>query len=437
MRPRWFAHVDMDAFYASVELLDQPELQGLPIAVGGPADGRGVIAAASYPARRFGVRSAMPTAQALRLCPQLILLPGRMSRYQEKSREFMAILREVSPSVAALSLDEAFLDLTGCERLYGDWAEFGRRLRQRVLEETGLSASVGMGETRRIAKIASDLRKPAGMVVIERGHGAAFIQSLPIEKLWGVGPKFRERLRSHGLHTVADLAALSRAELQSRFGKSGLALHDMVHARENGSLRSSEAHKSIRHETTFSRDRIGLSQLEPTLIHLSEKVAARLRQNNLLGRVVQLKIRDRGFHTFTRRHTLPRPCDHESQIYQTAHRLLRDMDWENVPVRLLGVGVSQFSSNEARQADLFEDSKDRQEESLERAMDRVQERFGEDSIGRAHALMRGDNASWQRQLYPSRDQLPSVSSPGSLGDPASHGPERKHVPPLRGGEFDE
>ena len=436
MRPRWFAHVDMDAFYASVELLDQPELRGLPIAVGGPADGRGVIAAASYPARRFGVHSAMPTAEALRLCPQLILLPGRMGRYQEKSREFMAILREVAPAVETLSLDEAFLDLTGCERLYGDWAEFGRRLCERILDETGLSASIGMGETRRIAKIASDLRKPAGMVVIERGHGAAFIQSLPIEKLWGVGPKFRERLRAHALHTVADLAALSRAELQSRFGKAGLSLHDMVHARETGTVQSHRAHKSISHETTFARDRIGLAQLEPTLIHLGEKVAARLRQNNLLGRVVQLKIRDRGFHTFTRRRTLSRPTDHESQIHETAHRLLRGMGWENIPVRLLGVGVSQFSSNEARQTDLFADPQDRQDECLERAMDRVQERFGEDSIGRAHSLLRGDTASWQRQLYPSRDQF-SASSPDRSGDPAFHGPERKHVPPLGGGDFNE
>lgn len=428
MRPRWFAHVDMDAFYASVELLDQPELQGLPIAVGGPADGRGVIAAASYPARRFGVRSAMPTAQALRLCPQLILLPGRMSRYQEKSREFMAILREVAPAVEALSLDEAFLDLTGCERLHGDWAEFGRRLRERILDETGLSASIGMGETRRIAKVASDLRKPAGMVVIERGHGADFLQSLPLEKLWGVGPKFRERLHRHGLHTAADVAALSRAELQTRFGKAGLSLHDMVNAKESGGVHADRGHKSISHETTFSRDRLGMAQLEPTLVHLCEKVTSRLRQNRLVGRVIQLKIRDRGFHTFSRRRTLARPTDHESQVLDSARRLLVEMDWEEVPVRLLGVGVSGLAAAGARQTDLFDERQERQETALEQALDRVHERFGENSLGRAHSMLRGGTASWQRQLYASRDQL-AASSPENSDDPAGFGPQRQRELP--------
>ena len=232
----WFAHVDMDAFYASVEVLDYPELAGLPLAVGGPAEGRGVIAAASYEARRFGVRSAMPTAEALRRCPQLILRKGRMGRYQEKSREVLAILAEISPRLETISLDEAFLDLAGCERLHAPWDAFALRVRRRIHDETGLWCSIGIGETRRIAKIASDLRKPRGLVVVERGAGIGFLAPLPVERLWGVGPRMAERLHAEGFDTVGQLAQQSSSGLQSRFGKMGISLHEMSMARELGAV---------------------------------------------------------------------------------------------------------------------------------------------------------------------------------------------------------
>lgn len=399
MRPRWFAHVDMDAFYASVEILDRPELRGLPVAVGGRADARGVIAAASYAARRFGVRSAMPTAEAQRRCPELVLLPGRMERYAEKSREVMEILRSVAPAVEPLSLDEAALDLTGCARVHHafapsarggareDWTAFALGLRMRIRRETGLWASIGMGETRRIAKIASDLRKPRGLVIVERGAGVSFLGALPVERLWGVGPRLAERLREAGLPTAADIARCSRPELQSRLGKIGPHLHDIVHARETGEVHPERAHKSISHEITFALDRTGSFELEPVLQRLSEKVGARLRRQGVVGRVVQLKVRDRGFHTFTRRLTLPRPTDSDQTIYISACRLLRALAWEQVPVRLIGVGVCDLTTSSAVQGDLFATAQQQSRPRLERVLDSVHDRFGDTAIGHGSGLL--------------------------------------------------
>ncbi len=392
---RWFAHVDMDAFYASVEVLDQPRLAGLPVAVGGEADRRGVIAAASYAARRFGVRSAMPTATAQRLCPGLVLLPGRMERYRQKSAEVMAILREVAPAVEPLSLDEAALELTGCARVHGvrdgDWTSFALDLRRRIRRETGLWASVGMGETRRIAKIASDLRKPRGLTVVERGAGPAFLAHLPLERLWGVGPRLRERLRALGYGSSAALARASRSELGARLGRAGLSIHDLLHARETGSVDPDRTHRSIRHETTFATDRIGLDALEPVLRRLGDKVGRRLRQRGLQGRVVQLKIRDRGFHTFTRQHSLARPTDSDAVLYATGRRLLRALGWEEVPVRLIGIGVGELVAATAAQGELFPRAvEEEREASLDRLLDRVRSRFGESALEHGRSLLAGD-----------------------------------------------
>ena len=404
-RARWFGHVDMDAFYASVEVLDRPELAGKPIAVGGRSEHRGVIAAASYPARVYGVRSAMSTAEAVRRCPDLILVPGRMGRYAEKSREVMAILRDVAPAVEPLSLDEAALDLTGCARLHGaagprreDWSGFARRLRRRIKNETGLWASIGLGETRRIAKIASDLRKPRGVAVVEAGAGVPFLTGLPIDRLWGVGPKMLERLRAAGMHTVADVVATPRSELAARFGKMGPVLHDAVHARETGTVDPDRPHKSVSHETTFSVDRVGREELEPVLLALTEKVATRLRRAGLVGRVVQLKIRDRGFHTFTRRRSLAAPTDSETTIYETGRRLLEAMGWDDVPVRLIGIGVADLTSQTSRQGELFASESEQHRPQLERALDAVHARFGDKAIGHARSLLdplrARDGVSW-------------------------------------------
>ena len=420
MQARWFAHVDMDAFYASVEVLDRPELEGLPIAVGGAADRRGVIAAASYPARKFGVRSAMPTARALQLCPQLVLVRGRMARYQELSRQVMEILRSVAPAVEPLSLDEAALDLTGCGRVHGvdpdapreGWSRFASALQQRILDETGLWASVGLGETRRIAKIASDLQKPRGLVVVPAGEGPAFLARLPVSKIGGVGPRFAERLAAAGLHLAGDVARLDRAALRARFGKPGAHLHDIVHARDFGRVHPDRAHKSISHEVTFDRDRVGLDQLEGTLLGHCERVGARLRRAGLQGRVVQLKIRDRGFATFTRQSTLTRPTDSDATIHRVALRLLRELGWERVPVRLLGVGVHDLSSVRARQADLFADRQDQTDRAVDRVLDRVHERFGNRAIGHGRSVLDSALRSAPGAVWPlaMERQAPASSS---------------------------
>jgi len=430
MRSRWFAHVDMDSFYASVEVLDRPELAGLPVAVGGGADRRGVIAAASYPARKFGVRSAMPTARALQLCPELILLSGRMSRYVEISRKVMAILRDVAPAVEPLSLDEAALDLAGCDRLYGirpdaqreDWSRFASELQQRILDETGLWASVGLGETRRIAKIASDFNKPRGLVVVPAGEGPAFLAQLPVERIGGVGPRFAARLHAAGLQRAGDVARLARTELGARFGKQGAHLHDIVHARDFGRVNPERGHKSISHEVTFATDRVGLEHLEGTLLHHCERVGARLRKAKLQGRVVQLKIRDKGFATFTRQSTLARPTDSDATIHRAALTLLHDLGWEKVPVRLLGVGVHDLSAVVGRQGDLFEDARDRHERALDRVLDRVHDRFGDSSLGHGRSVLESASTSsaWPLAMAsPTANPKASTSGGPSLADSRS------------------
>ena len=417
---RWFAHVDMDSFYASVEVLDRPELAGLPVAVGGSADRRGVIAAASYPAREFGVRSAMPTARALQLCPQLILLKGRMERYVEISRQVMDILRSVAPAVEPLSLDEAALDLSGCERLYEvdpaapreGWSRFASTLQQRILDETGLWASIGLGETRRIAKIASDFNKPRGLTVVPVGEGPAFLGQLPVERIGGVGPRFAARLHAAGLHRAGDVARLGRPELRARFGKYGEHLHDIVNARDFGQVNPESGHKSISHEVTFATDRVGLEQLEGALMTHCEKVGARLRKAKLQGRVVQLKIRDRGFATFTRQVTLARPTDSDAAIHRAALRLLHDLGWERVPVRLLGVGVHDLSTVAGRQGDLFEDGQDRQERAVDLVLDRVQEKFGREALGHARSVLDADIRKSSGPVWPLAMERQVAPGPG-------------------------
>jgi len=410
----WFAHVDLDAFYASVEVLDFPQLRGLPVAVGGPAQGRGVIAAASYEARQFGVRSAMPTARALSLCPQLVLRAGRMGRYQELSERVFGIVRELSPRIEMVSLDEAFLDLAGCERLHAPWNEFALRLRRRVHAETGLWMSIGIGETRRIAKIGSALRKPRGVVLVPRGAGRSFLAPLPVEYLWGVGAKLGARLHEHGYATIGDLAASSHAVLRAQFGKMGSSLLEMAQARELGHIDPARRAKSVSHELTFARDLHGEAELLPVLLKFSEKIAYRLRRSGCVGRVVQLKIRDNTFHTLTRRVTLTAPSSSENEIYKTAQVLLRQLSWGQRPVRLIGLGMHEISHERVSQGELFAQGNDQLDSKLAKTLDRLHTRYGGDAIGRARTLLRhtDNSASWEAvawekspsQVLPSRDE---------------------------------
>ena len=333
-------HVDMDAFYASVEIRDNPSLAGLPICVGGPASSRGVISAASYEARAYGVHSAMPTATAHRLCPNLVLLPPDFDRYTAVSREVMGIFKRYTPIVEPLSLDEAFLDVAGSQRLFGDATEVGRRIKADILRETGLVASVGVAPTKFLAKLASDLDKPDGFRVIRENEVRDVLDPLPVRKIFGVGPRTAKRLEQLGVQTVKDLAELPRDEVGERFGASGLWIHDLAHGIDSRRVTSRRVEKSHGMERTFSEDISDRDELASMLLNFCEEVAFTLRDKGLRGRTITLKARFSDYKTITRTKTLEFATNLGPRIYTVAKSLL-----ENVaprPLRLLGVTVSKL-----------------------------------------------------------------------------------------------
>jgi len=391
---RWIIHVDLDAFFASVEELLNPELRGKPIIVGGRADQRGVVAAASYAVRAFGVRSAMPTAQALRLCPQAILVSPRHNEYGRRSRAVMDILHEITPQVEQFSIDEAFLDVTGCELLWGQPEEIARLIQTRIKEEQHLPASLGVASSKLVAKIACDWGKPQGLVVVQPGEERAFLAPLPIERLWGVGKVTGARLRAFGLRTIGDLAAWPEEKLVQQFGDLGRGLYlnaRGIDRRPVGDIaRSLRVHgsreqRSISQERTFSQDVGDRKILLRTLLSMTESVAARLRRRRLVAQTVRIKLRRADFTTFTRQQTLDQPTDQGQVIYERARRLL-ERNWrEGQMLRLLGVGVSGLLDDAGYQLSLF-DRTDQRRTRLNRALDDIQARFGREAITRASLL---------------------------------------------------
>ena len=390
-------HVDMDAFYASVEIRDDPSLRGKAVAVGGPASGRGVISAASYRAREFGVHSAMPTAQAERLCPELVLLPPDFDRYTAASRQIMEIFRRYTPLVEPLSLDEAFLDVTGTERLFGDSVAIGRGIRRDILRETGLVASVGIAPTKFLAKLASDLDKPDGFRVIEPDEIKAVLDPLPVSKIFGVGPRTAQRLERLGVRTISDLANLDRQEVAGRFGASGLWIHDLAHGVDPRRVTPRREEKSHGMERTFPEDLRDRSELRAHLLGFCEEVAFVLRDKGLRGRTVTLKARFSTFKTVTRTRTLDFPTNLGPRLYQVASELLDKIDRR--PLRLLGIQVSKLEDVRTPvQPMLFEGADgptradSEREEKLGRAaagMDRMREKFGRNAIVPATLLEQG------------------------------------------------
>lgn len=333
-------HVDMDAFYASVEIRDNPSLAGLPVAVGGPASSRGVIAAASYEARKHGVRSAMPTAEARRLCPELVLLPPDFERYTEASRRIMAIFRRYTPLVEPLSLDEAFLDVAGCERLFGDAIEIGRAIRRDILRETGLVASVGVAPSKFLAKLASDLDKPDGFRVIRPEEVRSVLDPLPVSKIYGVGERTAKRLERMRILTVGDLASRPREEVVREFGASGVWIHDLAHGIDPRRVTPRREERSLGMERTFATDLRDREELRRFLLEFCEEVAFGLRDKGLRGRTITLKARYPGFRTVTRTKTLDYPTNLGPRIYAVARELLERID--PGPLRLVGVQVSNL-----------------------------------------------------------------------------------------------
>ena len=379
---RTILHADLDAFYASVEVLDDPSLRGKPVIVGGGPNERGVVMAASYEAREYGVQSAMPLRTAGRRCPHGVFLPGRPERYRDLSRQVMAIFASYTPLVEPISLDEAFLDVTASRVALGDGPTIGRRIKERVLEEVGLVVSVGVATNKLCAKVASDLRKPDALVVVPPGEEAAFLAPLPIRRLWGVGPQAQKALADYGVTTIGHLAALEPSILQRRFGKHGADLSSRARGHDSSRVQSFQGPKSVGHEHTFDVDVVDPRRLEATLLDLADSVAGRLRHHDLAAGAVQLKLRYEGFETLTRQAPLPHQTRETDPIYQAGVGLLRRTLVSGRAVRL--VGLTAISLTDAQQLTLF--GSPERSDRLTRSIDAVRDRFGDHAIMRARLL---------------------------------------------------
>ena len=408
--PPGILHVDMDAFFVSVELIDQPELRGKPVIVGGTGE-RGVVAAASYEARAYGVHSALASVKAKRLCPHAIFLRGRYERYQEVSSAVFAIFRDNTPLVEGISLDEAFLDVRGATRLLGDSPTIAREIRRRVLEEQGITCSVGVAPRKLTAKLASEAAKPkasftgpiygAGVHIVTEDEELAFLHAHPIRALWGVGPATHKRLDWLAVRTVGDLAALSEEAVVSALG-SGLGhhLYALAWARDERPVVPDVKPKSVGHEETFSKDHHTQGSLEPELVRMADSVGARLRKAGLQGRTIQLKVRFHDFKTITRSETVPTSVDEGPVIARVARRLLEGVE-VSAGVRLLGVSVSQLEDAGVRQLSLDDVVAPHQDwDAASRAIDSIRERFGDDAIHPAVMTGRGSKRTGEQQWGP-------------------------------------
>ena len=383
--PPMILHCDMDAFYASVEERERPELVGKPVIVGGSPEQRGVVAAANYAARRYGVHSAMPASTAHRLCPHGIFLHPRISYYAEVSRQIREIFERFTPLVEPLSLDEAFLDVTGSEQLFGPAADIGRKIKQVVREETGLVVSVGVAPNKFLAKIASDFKKPDGFSVVEDVQ--AFLDPLPVERLWGVGKQGSKVFQRLGIRTIGQLRQWPMETLKSRFGSQGEHLWQLAHGIDDDPVVPEREAKSISHETTFEQDIDDLDVLRAWLVDLTEQVGWRLRQHELRSRVVHLKVRFADFSLITRSQTLPEPTDITHELWQAVDEMLcHRLPAGHLPVRLIGMGVSGFDTTGLVQGLLFDRDERTKQADLDAAADQIRERFGLGALCRASSL---------------------------------------------------
>lgn len=374
VRQRYIMHVDMDAFFASVEQLDHPEYRGKPVIVGG-LSGRGVVSTCSYEARKFGVHSAMPMTTAHRLCPQAIYVQGRYGRYQEVSREIRKIFQEFSPLVEPLSIDEAFLDLTGMEALAGDVYALGPKIKQAIRERTGLTASVGMAPNKFLAKLASDLRKPDGMVIIRPEEAAAAIAPLPVGRIFGLGQRSVAALEKMGIRTIGQLAACDPRLLRPLLGKNAEEIRNRAEGLDSRPVVPDEQRKSLGKENTFPVDLVGMETCLGALWDLCQQVGWRLRCTGLSGCTVTLKVKTGTFQLLTRSRTVEEPLSQDEELMEQIRLLARQLSWSQ-PVRLLGVSVSHLVP--AGSQSLALDDERRQKRN--QALDALKQRFGEDII---------------------------------------------------------
>jgi DNA polymerase-4 len=400
---RTILHADLDAFYASVEVLDNPSLRGRPVIVGGDPNARGVVSAASYEARKYGVHSAMPLRTAARLCPDGVFLPGRFDRYRELSRQVMRIFASYTPLVEPISLDEAFMDVTASRAAFGGGETIGRALKRRVLDEAGLVVSVGVATNKLCAKVASDLRKPDALVVVPPGGEAAFLAPLPVTRLWGVGPQLRQALADYGVTTIGQLAAMSEGTLRRRFGIHGIELRLRAQGVDPGRVVQGQTPKSVGHELTFDHDVTDPARLEATLLDLAESVASRLRHHHLAAGGVQLKLRYEGFDTITRQAPLGHQVRDSEALFRMGVSLLRKALSTDRAVRL--IGLTAINLADAQQLTLF-DAPDRTDR-IAQSIDAVREKFGDKAITRARLIGHRDQ---RRPDFGERPEAPSNES---------------------------
>lgn len=383
-------HVDMDAFYASIELRDNPKLKGLPVVVGGSPKGRGVIAAASYEARKFGVYSAMPSSKAIRLCPGLVFAKSRMDHYANVSKQIREIFFRFTSLVEPLSLDEAFLDVTGSERLFGDAISIGRQIQAAIRDELDLAASVGVAPNKYLAKVASDLEKPHGFVVVPADGIEGFLKDLSIARVWGIGPKTAQRFKSLGVETIGQLRGLPRETLKQSFGVNADHFWRLSRGLDSREVVPDRIAKSVSHETTFAQDIESVEPLNAWVMELADQVGRRLRRHSIFGKTVQLKLRFSDFRTITRSITVEQRTQTTQVIAAAASSLLKTA-WEETPfpIRLIGVGVSNLSNEARQQLSLFgQDEKDRSDR-IDVAADAIRDKFGGAAVKRGSSLEQG------------------------------------------------
>ncbi len=400
---RRIMHVDLDAFFVSVEQVLNPGLKGKPVVVGGKPDRRGVVAAASYEARAFGLHSGMPLGTANRLCPQAIFIEGSFPRYREASRKFMAILADFSPDLEPLGLDEAYLDVTGFESLHGSIRQMATAIKKRVNDELGLNASIGIASGKVVAKVASDLSKPDGLLEIPPGEERSFLSTLSIDKLPGIGEKSEQLLKGLGINTIGQLATLPLSVLKSRFGAHGETLHNHANGIDPRRVEPPGEAKSISRETTFARDTRNSTLLKSTLRYLGERVGSDLRRHGKQARCVSLKLRYADFTTITRQQTLNQPADTDQAIFDTGCNLLeKELARAKQPMRLIGIGVSNLVET-SHQANML-DSSTQKLERINATIDRIRNKYGFTAIQTGRTLFLKD-------IFPDSDEGYTLHTP--------------------------
>lgn len=383
-KERYIVHVDMDAFYAAIEQRDNPAYQGKPVVVGADpkgGKGRGVVAACSYEARHFGIHSAMPISFAYQRCPDAIFLRGSMRKYVEVSKQVFKALERFTPDIEPISIDEAFLDITGSYHLFGSPEATCQQIKAAIKRETQLTASIGMAPNKMTAKIASDLEKPDGLVIVSQEHLLDFLHALPVSKLWGIGKKAQESMDKLGIQSIGDLARRDKKELIRLFGKNGAHLWKLANGIDPREVSPLETVKSIGNERTFLEDETDAKAIEDTLMWLSEKVSRRMRKAGFKGRTITLKIRLSDFSTFTRAVTLDEPTNFVDDLYAHALKKAKSFRIGQEPIRLIGIQVSNLEK-ENPQFDLFQEAApgSQKKERLHAAVDEIRDRYGEKAI---------------------------------------------------------